>query len=92
MTVSVRDAEERHRYELTVDGELVGILEYRRHPGVINLIHTEVLPAHEGHGYGAQIARTALDQARASGERVIASCPYVKWFLTRHAEYSDLVT
>jgi predicted GNAT family acetyltransferase len=91
MTVSVRDAEERHRYELTLDGELVGLIEYRKRDGIIDLVHTEVLPAYDGHGFGATLARTALDDARAAGIKVIPSCPYVRYFISRHPEYADLV-
>ena len=87
----VRDAAERHRFELTVDGELVGFVQYRRREGVLDLIHTEVPPEHEGKGYGSVLARWILDHCRAEGLKVIPSCPYIAAFLARHPEYDDLV-
>jgi predicted GNAT family acetyltransferase len=91
MAGSVRDAENRHRYEVTSDDELVGVLVYHRGDGVIDLQHTIVYPGHEGQGFAALLARSALDSARAEGLKVIPTCPYVASYVARHPEYSDLV-
>jgi predicted GNAT family acetyltransferase len=53
--------------------------------------HTEVLAAHEGHGYGSAMLRYILDQARQRGQTVIPICPYSAKFIREHAEYLDLV-
>jgi predicted GNAT family acetyltransferase len=87
----VTDAPERARFEAHVDGELAGILEYVRKSGRLALIHTEVLPAHEGQGVGSTLVRHALDHARADRLRVIAVCPYVQSYLARHPEHEDIV-
>ena len=91
MTESVRDVPDRHRFELTVDGELVGFVQYRRRDGALDLIHTEVLPAHEGKGYASMLARAILDQCRTDRTLVIPSCPYIAGFVARHPEYVDLI-
>jgi predicted GNAT family acetyltransferase len=88
--VPVRDAPARHRYEIEIDGA-VAVLEYQRRPGSIALIHTEVPPALRGRGLADQLARAALDQARAQGLKVVPICPFVKKFLERHPEYQSLV-
>jgi predicted GNAT family acetyltransferase len=85
------DNAERHRYELRSGEELIGIVTYRLADGVIALVHTEVDPAHEGHGYAAVLARGALDDARSRGLRVVPSCPYVASYIEKHPEYADLV-
>ena len=87
----VIDATERERYEAHIDGELAGVLEYIIRRGRIALIHTEVLPAREGQGVGSALVRFALDAARRGGLRVIATCPYVQDYLTRHPEDDDIV-
>jgi uncharacterized protein len=87
----VTDAPERGRYEAHLDGELVGVLEYLVKSGRLALIHTEVLPAYEGKGFGSTLVRFALDDARRRGLRVIASCPYVQDYLTRHPQDDDIV-
>jgi predicted GNAT family acetyltransferase len=91
MATSVRDAEDHHRYELTAGDELVGVLVYHRGDGVLDLQHTIVYPGHEGQGFGALLARAALDGARASGLTVLPTCPYVASYVARHPEYADLV-
>ena len=88
---TVTDAPERARYEAHLDGEIAGVLEYIVKRGRIALIHTEVLPAHEGRGVGSALVRFALDDARRRELRVIATCPYVQDYLTRHPEDDDIV-
>src|SRR5687768_1154010 len=87
----ISDAPARDRYEAHLDGDLAGILEYSIKRGRIALIHTEVLPVHEGRGVGSALVRFALDDARRRDLRVIAICPYVKDYLTRHPEDDDIV-
>ena len=87
----IADAPERERYEAHLDGELAGVLEYMVKRGRIALIHTEVSPEHEGRGVGSALVRFALDDARRRELQVIATCPYVQSYLTRHPEDDDIV-
>jgi uncharacterized protein len=87
----VRDASERSRFELTVDGQLAGFAEYRSQPGHIVFTHTEVDEAHQGQGLAGRLVRAALDRARRADLEVTPLCPYVASFIRRHPEYLDLV-
>jgi predicted GNAT family acetyltransferase len=87
----VRDRQDELRYEIEDDGEVAGFIAYRRAPGVIDLVHTDVDPKWEGHGVGGQLVRGALDDVRARGLRVRPTCPFVRAFIGRHPEYQDLV-
>ncbi len=91
--VAVADRPERRRYELGLDGELVGFLTYRvdAGAGVITHRHTEIDPAYGGRGLGSQLVRFALDDARARGLAVRPQCPFVGAFIDRHPEYADLL-
>ena len=90
--VVVRDAPEQERYEAWAGERLAGYLEYsRRDDDGLVLLHTEVLPEFEGHGIGALLARTVLDEARASGLQVDPQCPFVARWIARHQDYLDLV-
>lgn len=89
--VSVADAPERGRFEITVDGELAGICEYSLDSDVIALTHTEVLEGFDGRGLGGTLVRWALDAARERGLRVRPVCPYVAAYIEKHPEYADLV-
>ena len=86
----VRDNEVAHRYEIGVGGEQ-GVLNYRRAPRTIDLLHTEVPPELRGRGLAKILAAAALDAARAEGLRVIPSCPFVRDYIQKHPEYAPLV-
>ena len=80
------------RYELRVDGDLAGEIRYRRQPGAVVLVHTEIEPSLEGQGLGAVLVREALADVRARGLRVVPFCPFVAAYIRRHPEFTDLVT
>ena len=90
-TIEVRDAPEHERYEVTLDGDLAGHLDYMLREGLIALVHTEVEERYEGHGLGSQLIKFALDDARRRKLAVLPFCPFVKSYLERHPEYTDLV-
>ena len=91
MAPTVTDISDRRRFEIEVDGAVLGFAEYRRRPGVISFTHTEIDPAHEGEGLGTLLVKAALDTARAEGLAVLPYCPFVRGFIDRHREYLDLV-
>jgi len=78
------------RYEVLVGGEAVGFVEYRREPGRIDFLHTEISQGYEGRGLAGRLARSALDDARSRGVEVTVSCPFMTGYVQRHPEYADL--
>ncbi len=82
---------EQSRYEIQVDGAVAGFTQYRSTPGVVDFVHTEIDDAHEGQGLGGQLARGALDDVRANGQKVIATCPFIKGWIAKHEDYQDLL-
>jgi predicted GNAT family acetyltransferase len=90
--IEVSDAPDDSRFEIRVDGELAGIAHYRRHDGRIEFVHTEVDDRFEGKGLGGKLVKYALDAVRATGERVVATCPFVASYIERHPDYADLLT
>ena len=88
----VRDNPERSRYEIVVDGEVVGVAVYTRRGNVITFVHTEVDPERRDGGYASKLVEKALDDVRARGLTVVAQCPYVAKFIRNHADYADLLT
>ncbi len=79
------------RYEIHVDGKRAGFTRYRKTPGALDFVHTEVDDAYEGQGLGGQLARGALDAVRADGRKVIATCPFIKGWIAKHEDYQDLL-
>jgi predicted GNAT family acetyltransferase len=86
--ILVADSPERERYEVTVDGELAGYLEYRDRGGRRILVHTQVDRAHAGRGLGGRLAKAALDDVTERGMGAVARCPFVRAWVGRHPEYA----
>jgi NAD+ kinase len=78
------------RYEVLLGGEVAGFVEYRREPGRIDFLHTEISQGYEGRGLAGRLARSALDDARSRGVEVTVSCPFMTGYVERHPEYADL--
>jgi predicted GNAT family acetyltransferase len=53
--------------------------------------HTEVAAEYEGMGLASQLIRYALDEARASGRKVLPFCPFVRAFIRRYPDYLELI-
>lgn len=79
------------RFEMEVDGYVAFIL-YRMQGDVIELVHTEVPTELAGRGVGTRLVRAVLDNIRGRGAKLHPLCPFVDAYITRHPEYSDLVT
>jgi predicted GNAT family acetyltransferase len=80
-----------HRYEAHLDDHLAGYLTFRERDGEITLIHTETVDGFEGRGVATAVTQFALDDVRARGVKAVALCPFVRHWLTKHPEYSDVV-
>ena len=92
MAIEITDNAEANRYEARVDGQRAGVAEYMRtkESGLVVFTHTEVDPEYNGQGIGSALARAALDAARADGLRVLAVCPFISGWMSRHPDYQDL--
>jgi predicted GNAT family acetyltransferase len=90
VVLRVSDNPAELRYELFDDDELVGEIRYRRVPGGLALVHTEVEP--KRHGLGTELVKGALDDLRDRGLRVVPVCPFVAAYIRRHPEYGELLT
>ena len=83
---------EKHRYEATLEGEIVAYAEYRTITGAVMFTHTEVNEGLEGKGVGSKLIRYALEDTRAQGLMAIPMCPFVVAFIQRnHDEFINLV-
>ncbi|MBA3867140.1 MAG: N-acetyltransferase [Solirubrobacterales bacterium] len=88
---TVADNPQAQRYEVSLDGELAGVAQYRARPGLIAFTHTEVEDRFEGQGLASKLIAFALDDGRRRGLDVLPFCPFVNKYVQRHPEYADLV-
>lgn len=83
--------EEENRYELHLDGERIGFLDYRRDGEVVDLPHTEVDPEHGGQGYAGMLADFALRDMSEAGLMVKPTCPFIANHIDKNPEFGSLV-
>ena len=89
---TVRNNPDRNRFEITTeDGRLAGFAQYEPGDGVRDFNHTVVKDEFEGQGIGGRLARAALDQTRADGLKVVATCPFIKSWIAKHPDFEDLL-
>jgi predicted GNAT family acetyltransferase len=66
------------------------VLEYRRAPGKIYFVHTEVPAAFQHRGIADALAHAGLEYARTEHLAVIVLCPFVASYIRHHPEYQPL--
>ncbi|MFC8722081.1 GNAT family N-acetyltransferase [Kitasatospora sp. NPDC057198] len=93
MEPQVRDNAEQSRFEISTDAGPAGFAEYQlRDEGrTVAFVHTVIDPAFEGQGLGGKLARAALDTVRERGASVLPYCPFIRGWIAKHPEYTDLV-
>jgi predicted GNAT family acetyltransferase len=93
MTTEVVQDASMNRFDLLVDGESAGRLDYQVRENTIVLTHTEVDPDRREEGLGGELVRGALNLIRAETDyRVVPSCPYAADWIEKHPDYEDLLT
>jgi predicted GNAT family acetyltransferase len=90
MNNAITDNAAQHRFELEVDGHIAATY-YERIGDLITFEHTEVPAELGGKGIGSKLVKGALDQVRAEGLRVVPQCPFVKAWIDKHPDYSNLL-
>jgi predicted GNAT family acetyltransferase len=89
--VHVEDAPMRGRFEVLVDGQVVGMASYHVDGGVMTLPHTEVEPSVAGRGIGTTLVAAVLASARERHLTVLPYCSFVRHYLHEHPADVDLV-
>lgn len=95
MDITKQQIDARHgRYVATIAGidAEAEITFTHRGPGKISADHTGVPDAMAGQGVAQALLGFMLDDARATGFRIIPVCAFVRGQYARHPEWSDLFT
>jgi len=88
--LAVVDRPDEQRYELHLDGERVGLVDYSIHDGVVTIPHVETNPAHRGKNFAARLMAGVLDDIRSRELTVRPLCPYADAYMQRNPETADL--
>ncbi|TBN58275.1 N-acetyltransferase [Glaciihabitans arcticus] len=93
MTHTVVHSPEVNQYQLQIDGERVGLIDYELDGDVIHLTHTEIDKSDRTRGLGSELVRETLDQIRdETSYRLVADCPFVAHFVGENTEYQALLS
>jgi len=79
------------RFVLTVDGVEAGICEYVDSGDTREFNHTVIGDDFRGQGLSSPLIKAALDETRAAGMKVIATCSAVAHFMDKNPEHQDLL-
>ena len=81
-----------HRFEIHLDGELIGVCDYTQHGNRLSFTHTEIEPAHGGKGYARLLVEIALNDAATQDLEVAPYCTYIQKVINENRErYLHLV-
>ncbi len=81
-----------HRFELYIDDERAGEIDYVLVGNDLHLTHTFVYPDRREHGLASDFVTQVLTDIRSTSHRLVADCPYVAHWLTTHHDFDDLLT
>ncbi len=79
------------RYEVLVDGEVVGFADYVELGDRVELPHTVIDRSMRGRGLAAVLVQRVLDELRAQDRQVVPSCWYIAQFIDTHPDYASMV-
>lgn len=91
MDISREDKPSGGRYVTTVEGHEAEITFSRTSATLIIVDHTGVPDALRGRGVGQALAAHVVEDARKSGWKIIALCPFFKAQVARHPEWKDVI-
>lgn len=91
MTTTVQDNPDASRFEITIDDQLAGYVDYRRDGDEYALPHTRVMPEFGGRGVGGELVVGALKEIASRGGTVLPYCPFVPKVIRDNPEFLDLV-
>jgi hypothetical protein len=87
----IRDNPAMSRFEMSLGDDALAVAYYQVEDGRVVLLHTEVPQELSGLGYGSRLAHGVFEALRRDSKRVIAKCPFMSSYATRHPEFSALL-
>ena len=77
--------DDRGRYELAVDGEVVAFAEFSAGGDLITIPYIETAVEHRGNGYSTMLMDGVIDDLRSSGVQVRATCSVARGHIAARA-------
>lgn len=83
---SVVRRDDRSRYELEIDGEVVAFADFSQGDEVMTIPYIETFVRHRGNGYSSALMDAVIDDLRDRGLQVRATCSVAWAHIAEHAE------
>jgi uncharacterized protein len=84
-------AKESGKFTVTVEGQSVGLADFRDRDGQRVFFHTEVDESFGGRGIATVMVQEALTETRNEGLRIVPVCPLVSAYVKKNHEFDDIV-
>ncbi len=73
------------------DGKEIYLRYAMRGDDVIDFIYTYTPPELRGRGLAEKVVRAGFEHAKENNLKVIPTCPYIMYFLSRNDKFKDLL-
>jgi predicted GNAT family acetyltransferase len=91
--IGLEDTGSKGRYFLrSPDGAVAEMTFSKVGEHMIIIDHTDVPDAFRGQGAGLKLVTRAVEDARASGKKIIPLCPFANAQFHRHPEWADVLS
>ncbi len=90
MTIEITHEPAAQRFVALVEGQEC-VIDYRLSGTTMTITHTGVPASLGGRGIASELARFALEGAKAQGWKVVPACSYVSAWIEKHPEYQGLL-
>ena len=77
--------DDRGRYELEIDGEVIAFADFSDDGDRITIPYIETAPQHRGKGYSSMLMDGVIDDLRARGIQVRATCSVARAHVAANA-------
>ena len=79
------------KFTVGVEGKTVGLAAFADRDEQRVFYHTEVDDAYGGRGLATVLIAEALARTRAEGKRIVAVCPMVAAYVSKHHDFDDIL-
>jgi predicted GNAT family acetyltransferase len=91
-SIELAEAESKGRYFLHGPGGALAEMTFSKAgAGMIIIDHTEVPEVFRGQGVGVRLVERAVEDARATGKKIAALCPFANAQFRKHPEWADVL-
>jgi phospholipase/carboxylesterase len=89
--IRLEDSGSKGSYVLEKDGAVAEMTFSKAGEHLLIIDHTEVPDAFRGQGVGVRLVSRAVEDARASGKKIIPLCPFANAQFRKHPEWADVL-